>query len=401
MLNVSLKQLQEWIPFLLIATLFFIPISLTLKSICIITSTLAILLTPSYRTQLASIFSQKWNIAALIFFFIAFLACFWSSADYHLRFSFLEKYSKLLYLPILTVGFRERKTRIVSLYAFLLAITITCIASIFKTKGDAGEVFHNHIVTSYMMAFGAYLAALFAIQQHGVKRAVFITLTFLFTYQIIFVNTGRLGYILYATLMLLLLLQTFPLKYTISILLCVFALSTLSIYQKSEMSNGLHRTVSEWNNYQHGEKNSSLGERFQFHQFAKSLFLMSPFAGQGIAGFVNAVQRDHFFPERKLADPHSQYWLVAAEFGLLGLVALFYFFGSLWAASFHLNDMRPVMIGLLVSFILANFSDSLLLYSAVGYFFIVLSALCLGELVEHPAFQTKPRLRAFSTAVPE
>lgn len=375
-------QRMDYIPFLLVATLFFIPISLSLKSILIVASTLAILFTPYYRQQLRFAFSQKWSVAAIIFFIVALLACFWGSADFHARFSFLEKYSKLLYLPILAIGFRTQKTRTLGIYAFLLAMTLTCILSIMKAKGDAGEIFHNHIITSYMVAFAAYIAGLFVIKTQGIKRGLFAILTLLFTYQIIFINTGRLGYVLYLVLMILLLLQTFPLKYIAITAVALITLSTLSLYQHSEMSSGFHRTLTEWQHYQQGDKDTSLGQRFEFQQFAKALFIATPWLGQGIAGYADAVQRAHFFPERKLADPHSQYWLVAAEFGLLGLAALFYFFGNLFFFAFRLQETKPLMLGLMISFLLANLSDSLLLYSAIGYLFIVFSALCFGEFLE-------------------
>ena len=43
----------------------------------------------------------------------------------------LEKYSKLLYLPVLLAGLLEERTRKLALHAFLLAMSITCLISLF------------------------------------------------------------------------------------------------------------------------------------------------------------------------------------------------------------------------------------------------------------------------------
>ena len=68
--------------------------------------------------------------------------------------------------------FRQRKLRIIGLHAFILAMLITCVLSILKDIQDPGgfpvhdpaKIFHNHIITSFMMALAAYLSGLFLIR---------------------------------------------------------------------------------------------------------------------------------------------------------------------------------------------------------------------------------------------
>ena len=143
--------------------------------------------------------------------------------------------------------------------------------------------------------------------------------------------------------------------------------------------------------YQHGETASSLGFRWQFYRYAKTLFLTSPLKGLGTGSFSAAFQRDNPVPawinedplhHQHLLDPHSQYWLIAVELGLIGLGALAWLYSTLALAAFQLTEMRPVMLGMLVAFILGSITDALLLYSAVGYLFVVICALSLGEAIE-------------------
>ena len=78
-------------------------------------------------------------------------------------------------------------------------------------------------------------------------------------------------------------------------------------------------------------------------------------------------------------EPHSQYWLVASEFGLLGCFALALFLASLFVSSWRLTSLRPVALAVLLPFLAGNLSDSLLYYSGTGYFFILFMALCFGS----------------------
>jgi O-antigen ligase len=394
---------QPWttvVSLLLLATIFFIPISSSLKSVFIVLSTIGLLLTPTYRSKLLIVFSQPWCKATLLLFITLLLACLWSPSSYHTQFLFIEKYSKLLYLPILTTGFQNKKIRHVGLRVFLVAMFFICVLSIIKDihqAGSADRLFHDHISTSFMMAFATYLSGLLAIKHSGTQRILYSLLVLVFSYQVLFVNSGRMGYVLYFMLMLLLLIQNLPVKYMITGVLCLSTLFIVTAYQSTTFSNRLIEAKSDWNQYQHGIKNSSISGRIMFHQYAKSLFLSSPWIGHGTGSFSLYFQKYNKVPTfNHLMEPHSQYWLIASETGLLGLAALFYFYLSLFLSALRLNEAKPIMLGLLVCFFISNFSDSQLLHSDVGYLFIVFSALCLSELVFKPGF-SRTKIRASNT----
>ncbi|WP_165474772.1 O-antigen ligase family protein [Legionella nagasakiensis] len=390
-LSVSRWQEKGWMSFFLVAMLFAIPLSPTFKSIFLVLSVLGVLVTSTHTRDFAFVFSQSWCKAVILLFLVALAACLWSAADYHTRFVLMEKYSKLLYLPIFAVGFCNRRIRMMGIYAYLAAMLLTCVLSVLKGKGylnfhsdDPGHVFHNHIVTGFMMAFAAYLAGWLVGRGQGRRRVLFLLLTLLFSYDVLFVNTGRMSYVIYFVLMLGLLMHYLPVKYLVGGVIGFCVLFAMFVNQSNVMQQGAHSILEDLRQYQQGNKDSSVGYRLRFHQYAESLFLSSPFIGQGTGGFSHGFKQDDPVPSwsnKNLLDPHSQYWLMAAEFGLLGIAALFYFFATLLFAAFRLQEMKPVMLGLFSAFMVGNLSDSLLLYSAVGYLFIVFSGLCLGESV--------------------
>lgn len=376
---------ERYVPFLLVLTLFFIPISSSLKSIFVVLSASAILLTPSYRQALRWCLSQNWCIATLAFFLVAFIASAWSNANYPVRFLFVEKYSKLLFLPIFAIGFQNLKIRKLGTHAFLFAMVMTCFLSFYRFivyPELSDRLFHDHISTSCMMAFAAYLSGILASQCTPKHRIFYVTLFLLFSYQVIFISNGRMGYIIFFALIILLLIQTLPWKYVFFGIGLFCLLFTICAYISPAIQLRFQETLDSVQQYKQGEEVTSVGMRLVFQHHAKSLFLSSPIIGHGTGSFSKFYQKVNTVPEySKIMEPHSQYWLVAAESGVLGLICLFYFFISLLLCALQMKETKPLMLGLLVCLILSNISDSQLLHSDLGYFFIVFSALCLGELV--------------------
>lgn len=382
-----------WVPIFLVASLLAVPMSASAKSIFIALSVGFIIFTPSYRQDLRAMLSQPWCQAAIAFFVIALIGCFWSTADYNERLLVLEKYSKLLYLPILAIGFRDQRTRHLALHAFILAMFITCMLSLLKFTGmieynglDAGRVFRNHIMTGYMMSLAAYLSALLFIRVPGKMRIIYGMTTLLFSFQILFVNTSRTGYVIFLLLLVLLLLQTLSWRHALIGTLAACVIFTLSYSYNSTIQTKIDLAINEWHHFQdNGDKDTSVGYRLQFHNYAQNLFYRHPLIGNGTGSFTYLYRIEKPVPswDRRLLEPHSQYWLVAAEFGLLGITALIFFFTSLIIASLQLQRMKFVAIAVLLPFLVGNLSDSLLFYSGTGYCFLLFMALCLGERIEY------------------
>jgi O-antigen ligase len=384
----TVYPVQNVVSFLLAATLFMIPLSTTAKSICIVAALLTIIFAPAYRHDLTHIINKSWCKAAIALFLMAFLACFWGPASIHEKWTAVEKYSKLLYLPVLAVGFRDEHARKLGLYGFLLAMVVTCFFAILAFIGviplhdaEAGGMFRNHIMTGYMMAFAAYLSGFLFLQSRGKGRWVFAALTLLFSYHVLFINNGRTGYVVYVLLMILLMLQSFSWRQALCGSMLGMVLLAVNFHYSPVMQQAVLIAVSDCERYLKNEKNTSIGYRLQFHDYAYELFKRHPWIGNGSAGFMHIYHEENPIPSRgdRLLEPHSQYWLVASEFGVLGLGLLLVFFINLLIASWKLPNLKPIALAVLLPFIIANASDSLLFYSGTGYFFVLFMALCLGS----------------------
>lgn len=379
---------QSWVALLLAASLFAVPLSSTAKSICAVIALVLIVASPAYRQSLRAMLSKPWCQAAIALFLVAVLAAIWSPGTLHERMTAIEKYSKLLYLPILVAGFQDARARNMGLHGFLWAMVFTCFVSILAFVGviplhdaEAGGLFRNHIMTGYMMAFAAYLSSLLFLTKPGKTRVFYAVLTLLFSYHVLFINNGRTGYVVYLLLMVLLMVQSFSWRQAMvgSVLGCV--LVGVICYFSPVMRGAVQVAMNDCKLYAKNEKDTSLGYRLQFHDYAYALFKRHLWFGNGTAAFTHLYHEENPIPTRgdHLLEPHSQYWLVASEFGVLGVLALLFFFGSLLVASASLTTLRPLAYAVLLPFIVGNVSDSLLFYSGTGYFFILFMALCLGE----------------------
>lgn len=379
------------VPLTLVLLIFFIPISPSIKSFILVWALITILLTPSCRKHLTLAYHSQWSYSAhLLFFFIA-LACLWSSAPEGYSLSILWKYSKLLFLPLFAVGFIKPKTRMLAINSYLAAIFMTCIVAILKSNGfiqlhewDSGGVFHNHIITGFMVGFGSYLSGLLAFRNRGWLRRAYSGLWFLTSYQVLFINNGRTAYLLYAVLMILLIVQIFSLKQAL-IALLIFSSALGVCFKYSPVIQGGYQYFNkELQLLKQNNIDSSLGKRLQFHRYSKSLFFQHPVLGIGTGSFIHQFYKDNPVPiwGKEITEPHSQYWMTLVEQGLVGLGLLVLFLGSLLYATIQLKETRSLLLGLLTVFCISCFTDTLLCFSALGYLLILFSALCFGELIE-------------------
>lgn len=354
---------------------------------------LLLLIAPYYRHSLKFAFNTLWARAALILFIYIVISCFWSEAPFSMRYNVIDKYSKLIFLPILAVGFIKPQTRFWCLNSYITVMLLTSFLSVLKAKNlfiinipDPGEVFYNHIVTGFMIALGVYFAGILMFQQNinRVGRFVYVLMVLLGSYQIFFINTGRTGYIAYGILMSLLIIQKFPPKKALIAMTAFLGVVSLLYVLSPVMQTHAHTMINEIKLLKNNQTNTSLGFRIQFHHYARSLFEKNPVIGIGAGGFQYSFSKDQPIPSwgHKLNDPHGQYWLIIAEQGLIGLGLFIAFLGALFVTTLQLKEMKPFLLGLLVSFCMLSFSDTVFCYSAIGYLVTFFSALCFGELIE-------------------
>src|SRR3990167_1137405 len=395
----SAIDLQGVMTVLLALTTFAQVVSVSLKSVFIALTSVVVLyhLFISKRREMFQVFITPWFIAAMLFFLTILIGCLISPADKHTQLDFIHKYSKLFYLPLLALGFQDKQSRFWAIHAFLLGMLITLVCSELKVFGfvkmhglqtDFGEVFYNHIVTGYFMAFAAFLAAIYAVHSQGKGRIGYVLIALLFSYHTLFVSMGKTGYLM---LVILLLIFLFCYVRQLSMGLLILVSALLLMYQSPLVKLGIEKSINQLQNYQQGNYQSSyspVGHRLQFHKYAENLFLRSPLFGLGTGAFSYYFSVENPVPVWRLSntpnagrlmEPHGEYWLIAAEHGLVGLAVFFFFIITLFYETYKTDEMRVALLGLLITFLVGCCSDGFLLLTGPGYFLIIFAAMGFGE----------------------
>jgi O-antigen ligase len=379
---------------LLAITYFILPISSSIKSITLTAFLMLALFTPAYRLAACRLFQTPWMKGVCFFLCVIMLDCLWGPASMKGKWVSFEKYMKLLYLPFLVVMFRHLSAREMAIKIALAGISFVSMLSILAyfqfLSLNSDAVFRNHIVFGFMGAYGAYMAACLACARFqqggkGFGQWGYALLAFLLAFQVAWVNGGRMAYLLLLILALLWAWQCFSKKQLL--IACVLVCAGLiTAYQFSPtMHSRIDWTKTEIAEYRQEKLDSSLGLRVQMHRFAKQLFLAHPVFGNGTGSFLALSDEQLKLPgfEGRLRDPHSQYWLIAAEQGSVGLIAFFGLFSCFFFATYQLKQTGILATGLLIAFGLSQLTDSMLFYSGPGCFFMMIMAIYLGEAHEN------------------
>ncbi len=400
------NQLRIAQPFLLAACIFAIPVSVSLKSIllpiCVIVNLLAL---KNWQTILTTL-KQPVVITAISLLAWCLLSALWAPPHWPETEAVIGKMMKLLFLPLFAIGFLHNKTRQYAQSAFLAAIILTAVISLsmaitginFMGKSGVGTVFNDQIMTGLFIAMGAWLAAHLAMQADDNKKWWFWGIFVICSAQIAFANSGRTGYAVYILLAICFSIIHLTIRQTLFFLISLALLSVAAYWLSPTLARNIDRTIYNIIHLQQVANSSSIGYRVGFHQFAQKLFLQHPIFGTGAGSFSwhYAQQQPMPFYSSRLFEPHSQYWLILVEQGVIGLLLLLTWLASLAWLMLKVQQSRALLMFAFVAINAANFTDSMLLYSATGYLFIIIAAMAVGEYLEKIQTSELPAERPIS-----
>lgn len=371
--------------------LFFIgmPLGTTIQGIGAGLIAFTALADEQHRALLRSFAHSSWMKAIAIFLLLCLCSVIWTQGSYADWMYGLKKYLKLLFLPLLAAVMYAPRCRQIAWSAFAIGMSLIILLLVANSlhvlhigSDLQGAVFRNYIMNGHMLAFMAFAALWYA--HHAESSAQGFAAFFMAmacVLSLVCLNQGRTGYV---ALLLMIGLYTFwvmpnRLRFA-GMALSVFAAVCLVTFVP-KIHQGLYSAYQHVRDFGHGSSNTSEGFRLQFQRYATLLWLKHPLLGNGLGSFYTLFAQDNPVPAWKhgLREPHSQYFLILAELGVVGLVSVFSIFLTLLRALFADSRTRWLALALLTLFAAGNLSDSLLFYSGSGYFFLGFLGLLLGE----------------------
>lgn len=301
---------------------------------------------------------------------------------------------RLLLIPVLLYYYRSIAVARAALWAFLLAMSLTLLCAFIKIhvglpligmKYPLGAVFKNHIKTSFLMVMALFFLLVEIKESPSLRIRFLLSIPlFLMVYYVLFMNTGRIGYLLLAVMLLFLCYRWCQGK---RLVWAIVGMGVLigGIYSTSDICvKRLHQHVKQdVAYYQEGRLlESSLGSRWQFLKTSMVLMKERPWFGFGTGNFGKAYQDYYAGKEILLTDnPHNEYMRVGVELGLLGLGILLFFFYHTWRLSTQLPSVHALYCqGVVVAFSVGCLFNSWLTDSTEGTFYCMMLALCFSQL---------------------
>lgn len=291
--------------------------------------------------------------------------------------SFLLKYSMLLYPLMLGLILDTPKRRETLLHAFFSAILISLFFSYVIVAGDITlgkgspdepAVFKHHITHSLFVSLALYLF-LDKLMQPGEYRWFYALAVILCGYNVLFMTQSRSGYIMLFSLTLLWSWQYFRVRG----LLAGFALVSLLFVGGYLLSDTLHtrmdNTVSEAENFRQGEAETSTALRLEFWRNSWTVLQQHPWLGSGTGSFSHVYQQ--LAQEQgasSSSNPHNEYLLLAIQLGLPGVLLFIALLVLMWRMSgyigMHGGDTRLAQalvvfmaVGCVFNSLLSDFSE--------------------------------------------
>jgi O-antigen ligase len=394
-----LTRSENAVRYLLLLALFSVSFSTALTNVFVGLSYIGFVVALCTSPHLRSVQRSPPALLALALLALYIIGTSWSIAPHDDIRTALQKYSRLLVLPVcISLSWRDpalpgRALRwflagagVLALSCYLVSIGMMPQSSLgwwhVSTEAHDAYVFKNHITIGILLGFAA-AACLLTARYAATPRARLAAIAggVFFAVPIIILSQGRSGYVtLFIGLVTLLLLHpraTPPVK---AAGIGAIALLCFGVYLASP--NVKLRTDALINEVATGAPRSPNGVRLSFMRVALQVVADHPLIGAGTGSFAEAYAPTarSIWPEQKTQgrnQPHSEFLLVAVQLGLAGSLVYFAMLGTLGGAALRLRSFETDSLALLwVIYFVASSFNSLLWDITEAYWFLLLGG-CL------------------------
>jgi O-antigen ligase len=307
----------------------------------------------------------------------------------------LTKASRLLLIPALMPLMRDEKWRRRGLAAFQASMVVTLVLSYciwfgvmpatVWLKGTELDpvVFKAHITHNVFMAFAAFVFALAAVEANSLKgRIAASVLCVAAVANVLVMVPGRTGHVVLLVLFTYFLFLQFRARGIVAAALALCALAVVVFVSPDTM---LHKRITladdqlqQWRPDAPPDLENSIGQRLAILRNTLEVIRDNPVFGVGTGGFGAAyAELANKTGDSLTTNPHNEFLMIIAQFGLAGLALLICVFGTQWWLAAYLSGRfdRAAARGFVLTMVVASILSSTLVDHAEGLFFAYMSAL--------------------------
>ncbi len=367
---------------------FSLPFSTSATDILFISAVLAYLASNTLKQLYNDQFGSNRNTIALILmgaFTFMLLGVSYTQAPINDIIHSLHKYQKLAIAAILFPVFSDVLTKkrsllalLVSLFIFML-ITYIAYYHVLPISGYRNDpqqqaaIFKNHIASNFLMALFSYFLAYLMIYNRP-YRWLFTILWCASTYNVLYLSSGRSGYIIFIVLMLLLAWQRWRLKGIASVSLLLLFLLLITYQHAPTFRKRLQQAVTAVVRH---DIHASTGERIAYAKNSLRLIKESPVIGFGTGSFAHQYKRISGWANY---NPHNEYLHIGVQFGVFGILLLIAMMLHQWWTSFSLSQPYKAFAQAIICTMLIGFCiNSWLMDTTQGHIYVYMLAICFSR----------------------
>jgi O-antigen ligase len=374
-----------------------IPVSTSVDNILLGVVTLAWLAGGGYREKWAAVRANPVALAVLLLFALLAAGTLYGDRYPGDAPGFLGKYADLLAVPMLVTLFRDARHRAHALLALAGGLALTLAISYLVLLGVLPQVkplapdplyplaFKFKLTHNILLAFGAFLFAHFAARATATwPRIAWTVLAVLAALNVLFLVDGLTGQIMLGAFVLY---GSWRWKGWRGLAAGVVgaALGAVLLAAASDSFRGrLGLVVAEAADWRAGRvrEHASVSTRLELAKVAAAIALEHPLTGVGTGGYPKAHAERSAMPSR---NPHSEFLLIAAQNGVIGIALLL----GLFFLQARLTGRLPALEGslaggLVLMMVLGCLANSMLIDHTEGLLYAWLTGVLYGGLTSRP-----------------
>ena len=384
-LRVLRQNLSKTGPYLIIVFGLLLPLSTAAGTAAAIAIILCFLSDGNLKEQVKRLRKNQIVMAVAAFFMLHVAGLLWTH-DVAWGLHIINKQWRLFLVPMIMAYLKKEH---IPYYfdSYLSGMAILCFLSYLNLLHVVNFMPMTHVSYNPLLALAIYLllhSLLFG-QSAAWKKTVYAVLLAAMTVNL-FLTIGRTGYLVFFVMIILIGLQYFqrkPLKaLAISggVLLAVFFLSyqfSYPFYMRVDMA------VEEIQNFQMNKQSTKGNDRITFFLNTFEIIKEHPLFGVGTGDFPEEYERINRIRSPNVVstvNPHNNYLLVQAQFGVIGLLSLLYiFYCQIRYSRNTQNSFRHLRLALPIFFLIIMLFDSYLTSHYGGMTFAYFSAILYGD----------------------
>ncbi|MBX9849424.1 MAG: O-antigen ligase family protein [Rhodocyclaceae bacterium] len=364
---------------------FALPLTPALANLMLLLVVVSWLLSGHWQEKWAVIKTSAAAKAAGLFYGLVLIGMLYGVNDDSTHYA--SKYASIFILPIILTLQLSAEEKWRAIGGFCAAMVLTLFLSmliwlewlpigLFKNTHPTNPiVFKLHITHGFFMILAAFFLYVAALRlPDNLRRYGILLLVFLAISNALFMIQGRTGQMALLGLLVFLFHMRFP-RYGLLIgLIASIGLASVAYIASPSFKLRTDTAISEGLNWSttRGDQSSSIGMRFDYYATSLAIIKQHPIIGVGTDGFPKAYEAQIVgTPLPPSNNPHNQYLLIAAQYGLIGLGVLFFFYFSCWRQALAQPQPFVVMaIGVLIAFLIGNLFNSFMLDLAERLMFV-------------------------------